>query len=50
MPAFADWLDDEQVAAIVSYIQTNLGNDYEGDVTAEEVKRMRAEFADLEEG
>ena len=50
MPAFADWLDDEQVAAIVSYIQTHLGNDYEGDVTAEEVKRMRAEFADLEEG
>ena len=50
MPAFDEWLDDAQVAAVGSYLQTNLGNEYDGDITAEEVKRMRAEFADLEEG
>ncbi|SOE17157.1 mono/diheme cytochrome c family protein [Hoeflea halophila] len=50
MPSFADWLDDAQVAAIVSFLQTNLGNDYDADVSAEDVKRMRAKFADLKEG
>lgn len=50
MPAFDEWLDDAQVAAIVSYLQTHMGNDYGGEVSPEEVKRMRAEFADLEEG
>jgi mono/diheme cytochrome c family protein len=50
MPSFADWLDDEQVAAVVTYIQTNMGNDYTSEVTAEDVSRMREEFADLDEG
>lgn len=50
MPSFADWLDDAQVAAIVSFLQANLDNDFDADVSTEEVKRMRAEFADLKEG
>ena len=50
MPSFADWLDDAQVASLVNYLQTRLENDYSGALTAEDVARMRAEFADLKEG
>lgn len=50
MPAFGDWLDDEQVAAVVTYIRTALGNDYSDEVSAEDVARMREDFADLDEG
>ena len=30
MPAFGGYLDDAQVAAVVNYIRTNLGNSYTG--------------------
>jgi mono/diheme cytochrome c family protein len=50
MPSFAEWLDDEQVAAIATYIRTNMGNSYPEPVTAEDVARMRQNFADLDEG
>jgi len=50
MPAFGDWLDDEQIAAVVSYIRTAFGNDYTDEVSAEDVARMREDFADLDEG
>ena len=30
MPGFATYLDDEQVARIVTYIRTHFGNDYRG--------------------
>ncbi|WP_051242034.1 c-type cytochrome [Stappia stellulata] len=50
MPSFAEWLDDSQVAAIVNFLRSNLGNSYQGEVTAEAVARMRKEFAELEGG
>lgn len=50
MPEFGDWLDDQQVASLVNYLRGDLGNDYEGTVSAAEVTRMREEFADLDGG
>lgn len=41
MPAFGDWLTDAQVAAVVEYIQENLGNDYDSRVTAQAVADLR---------
>jgi mono/diheme cytochrome c family protein len=43
MPSFADWLDDEQVVAVVGYIQTNFRNDYETTLTADMVAGLRDE-------
>lgn len=53
MPAFASdrsqelfigqsWMDDEQVAAVVNYLRTNLGNDYPEPISAAEVAALRA--------
>ncbi|MFP7674289.1 c-type cytochrome [Marivita sp. S0852] len=50
MPSFADWLNNEQVAAVTNYLRHNLNNEYQGDVTAEDVARLRKEFADLDGG
>lgn len=33
MPGFGTFLDDEQIVAVTSYIQTHLGNDYTPDAT-----------------
>lgn len=42
MPGFASQMDDAQVAAVVNYVRTNLGNRYAADpVTAENVKALR---------
>jgi cytochrome c553 len=41
MPPFADFLDDAQVAAIVTYIRTHFGNDFKDEVTEAEVKAAR---------
>jgi mono/diheme cytochrome c family protein len=41
MPGFGRMLTDEQVANVVTYIRTNLGNDYREPVTAEEAKALR---------
>ena len=42
MPGFATQLDDRQVAAVVNWIRTNLGNNYRADpATPESVKAAR---------
>lgn len=41
MPPLGDILDDEQVAAVVTYIRTHFGNDYRDAVTADQVRRFR---------
>lgn len=41
MPAVGRLMTDDQVAAVVTYIRTHLGNDYKIPVTAEEVKKAR---------
>lgn len=41
MPHFGELLSDDQVAAVVGYIRTNLGNRFTDPVTADEVKAMR---------
>lgn len=41
MPPLGGVMDDEQVAAIVNYLRHNLGNDYEGEITAKEVAEIR---------
>lgn len=41
MPPFAHVLSDEQVAAVVNYLQSDLGNTYEPAATAEQVGLSR---------
>lgn len=41
MPEFGSMLDDEQVAAVVSYIRTQFGNQYNEPVTAADIKGFR---------
>jgi mono/diheme cytochrome c family protein len=41
MPAFGRSLDNEQVAAVVGYVRTHLGNAYADPVTAELVASLR---------
>lgn len=41
MPSFGTFLDDEQVAAVTAYIQSNLGNSYTPDATAQMVADVR---------
>lgn len=41
MPAFADSLDDEQIAAVVNYVRGGLGNGYKDVVTASDVRALR---------
>ena len=41
MPPFGRLMTDEQVAAVVTYIRTHFGNDYNEPVTAEQVKKAR---------
>jgi mono/diheme cytochrome c family protein len=50
MPSFGEWLTNGQIAAITTYIRSNMGNDHAGAVTAEDVARMRADFADSDGG
>lgn len=42
MPSFARALDDAQVAAVVGFIRSNLGNNYGDAVTADQVAALRA--------
>lgn len=46
MPGFGNYLDDNQIAAIVNYIRTHFGNDFSPDFTAENVAEMRTPDAD----
>jgi mono/diheme cytochrome c family protein len=41
MPSFARYLSDAQVAAVVNYVRTHFGNDYEDAVAAAVVKMAR---------
>ena len=41
MPPFGPMMDDEQIAAVVNYVRTSLGNDYKDVVTSGDVKAIR---------
>ena len=41
MPNLGGIMDDEQIAAVVNYIRHDLGNNFEGDTTAEDVAAAR---------
>lgn len=41
MPPFGSMMDDEQIAAVVNFVRSNLGNDYKDTVTAADVKAIR---------
>lgn len=41
MPGFGMYLDDEQVAAVVNYVRTHFGNNYQDKVAASDVKAAR---------
>jgi mono/diheme cytochrome c family protein len=41
MPGFGGFLDDAQVAEEVNYVQTHFGNNFDGKVTADDVKALR---------
>jgi mono/diheme cytochrome c family protein len=41
MPPIGALMSDDQVAAVVNYVRTHFGNQYEDAVTAEEVKAVR---------
>jgi mono/diheme cytochrome c family protein len=41
MPAFGEMMSDDQIAAVVNYLRTHFGNNYEDRVTAKDVKAAR---------
>jgi cytochrome c5 len=41
MPPFGAMMSDDQVAAVVNYLRTHFGNNYQDAVTAEDVKTVR---------
>lgn len=41
MPAFGSLMSDDQVAAVVNYVRTHFGNNYQDTVTAEDVRIIR---------
>jgi mono/diheme cytochrome c family protein len=41
MPAFGDMMTDGQVAAVVNYLRTHFGNDYQDAVTTKDVQDAR---------
>jgi mono/diheme cytochrome c family protein len=41
MPPFGEMMSDDQIAAVVNYLRTHFGNNYEDAVTAKEVKAAR---------
>jgi mono/diheme cytochrome c family protein len=41
MPPLGQLMNDDQVAAVVNYVRTHFGNDYQDAVTAEDVKAVR---------
>lgn len=40
MPSFKEYLDDEQIAAVVNFVRTNFGNQYTDMVSVENVKAV----------
>lgn len=41
MPPFGPMMDDEQIAAVVNFVRSNLGNDYKDAVSPADVKAIR---------
>jgi len=41
MPGFGDMMSDDQIAAVVNYLRTHFGNNYEDRVTAKDVTAAR---------
>jgi cytochrome c5 len=41
MPAFGEMMSDDQIAAVVNYLRTHFGNNYQDSVTAEDVRSAR---------
>ena len=41
MPPFGDMMNDAQIAAVVNYLRTNFGNNYDDAVTAQDVSDAR---------
>jgi mono/diheme cytochrome c family protein len=41
MPPFGAMMSDDQIAAVVNYLRTHFGNNYQDAVTAEDVKVVR---------
>jgi mono/diheme cytochrome c family protein len=41
MPPIGAMMSDDQVAAVVNYLRTHFGNQYQDAITAEDVKRVR---------
>jgi mono/diheme cytochrome c family protein len=41
MPSFGKYMSDDQVAAVVNFTRTHLGNHYPDAVTAEDVRKLR---------
>jgi mono/diheme cytochrome c family protein len=41
MPGFGDMMSDDQIAAVVNYLRTHFGNNYEDKVTSKDVKAAR---------
>ncbi|HTO67881.1 MAG TPA: cytochrome c [Bradyrhizobium sp.] len=41
MPPFADMMSDDQVAAVVNYLRTHFGNNFQDMVTAKDVRDAR---------
>ena len=50
MPPFGDMMNDGQVAAVVNYVRTHFGNNYQDAVTAKDVKRRSPLKASIETG
>jgi len=48
MPALGSFLDDEQMVSMLTYLQTNLGNDYEPDATLQMVADSRPFVPEVE--
>jgi mono/diheme cytochrome c family protein len=46
MPSFGQKLDDQQIAAVASYVRTSWGNKY-GEVKPEEVAQIRKRFQSM---
>lgn len=50
MPTFADWLADDQIVAVVTYIQQNFGNDFTDHPTADMVADLRTKAEEASAG
>ena len=50
MPAFGTMMNDGQVAAVVNYLRTHFGNNYQDAVTPEDVKDVRPKYHHPKQG